>query len=408
MALSNDEKFERAVELLNTTTLSQRSVAEKVGLAESSLRYKLARRAQQRAQASAEQAPGVRRNDDGSATIVANKTAESWTPESLLEAHGLEPDEWEIIRVRGNRWGDPDDPNHQLRIDVVPRESLVLPAALEPVEFGSLVKPAPDGGVDFGSKTIVVVGDQHCPLHDRTLHKLFVQFLLDEQPAEGVLLGDILDFTEISRHRTRPGFTQTVNDTIQSAFEVLRDYRLASPDTRWRLLRGNHDDRLEHAILDNNEKLYGITAADEEIPALSLKRLLHLDELGIELVDEDWDRAKTPVTTSLSARHGYMTSEGTGRQMLNKHSNSQIQGHSHRMRFSYRTQHDPIDVRVAIEAGTMAQIHEGLGYADEPDWQQGFVYGTAWDDGDFALAPAIYVDGRLLLPDGRRYTDGSK
>jgi hypothetical protein len=73
------------------------------------------------------------------------------------------------------------------------------------------------------------------------------------------------------------------------------------------------------------------------------------------------------------------------------------------MQFTYKTKHDPIDVKLAVQAGTMAKIDEGLGYASEPDWQQGFVYGHTWGKKDFALAPAIYVKGRLLLPDGRRY-----
>ena len=51
----------------------------------------------------------------------------------------------------------------------------------------------------------------------------------------------------------------------------------------------------------------------------------------------------------------------------------------------------------------MCQIHQGLGYADSPDWNQGFIVAHVWDDGDFVTSPAPYVPGRLLTPDGRRY-----
>ena len=49
-----------------------------------------------------------------------------------------------------------------------------------------------------------------------------------------------------------------------------------------------------------------------------------------------------------------------------------------------------------------------MGYAGQPDWTQGFVYGAAWeDDGYFTAAPAFYNDapngGSLLLADGSRY-----
>lgn len=54
-------------------------------------------------------------------TFVLNEIPESdWKPDALLKAHGLDPKEWQVVRVRGNRWGDPDDPNAQLRIDAIP------------------------------------------------------------------------------------------------------------------------------------------------------------------------------------------------------------------------------------------------------------------------------------------------
>lgn len=346
-----------------------------------------------------DRAPGVSKHEDGTATVTGELGA-STSPEDLMRRFGLDADEWKIVRVRVNEWGSPPQP--QLRVDAVPLDLLI--PQVDPDEWKGLPKPKKSKKAD---KSVVICGDHHCPHHDPTLHELFCSFLADEKPDQLVLLGDIADYSTVSRHRETEGFRQSVVECNRAVFDVLRDYREASPNTEVVMLPGNHDARVEYYILDRAPGLRDIGPAfEEQVSAYSLRRLWRLDELGVELVsdhDSDWERAKYPITEALTARHGYMTSKNAGETMLVKHSRSQIQGHSHRMQFTYKTKHDPIDVKLAVQAGTMAKIADGLGYASEPDWQQGFVYGHTWGEKDFALAPAIYVEGRLLLPDGRRY-----
>jgi hypothetical protein len=343
--------------------------------------------------------PGFTKHDDGTASLVAEPGAKT-SPEALLKKFGLDIEDWKIVRVRVNEWGDPPQP--QLRVDAIPTELLIAP--VDPDGWKGLPKPKK---AKQANQSVVICGDHHCPHQDETLHRLFCSFLADEKPDLLVLLGDIADYSTVSRHRETEGFRQSVVECNRAVFDVLRDYREASPDTRVVMLPGNHDARVEYYILDKAPGLREIGPAfEEQVSAYSLRRLWRLDELGVDLVsdhDSDWERAKFPITEALTARHGYMTSKNAGETMLVKHSRSQIQGHSHRMQFTYKTKHDPIDVRLAVQAGTMAKIEDGLGYSSEPDWQQGFVYGHTWGTKDFALAPAIYVKGRLLLPDGRRY-----
>lgn len=396
----NDRVTRAAALIAADPSLSRRAAARAVGINESTLRLRGVRGGQP---ASEPEAVGLQDFGDGSATVSSDPAdAHPWTPTSLLEAHGLVVDEWEIVSVRVNRWGDVEDPKQQLRVNAIRKDSL-----LQVPDLTDWTPLDPPLNPDYGDHSLVIAGDQHAPHHDKGLHRAFLGFLADEKPDIGILLGDTGDFSTISRHRTSAGFAQTVNQVNDAAVHLLQDYRESSPGTKWILLRGNHDDRLEYALQDHNPELYqvrpGQISTAEETPALNLRRLWHLDALGIELVDEEWRRAHYAITGSLTARHGYLVSENTGQQMLNKHSNSQVQGHSHRLRFTYRTKHDPLDVRVAVEAGTMAEIQDGLGYEDEPNWQQGFITGYSWEDGDFALAPAVYVHGKILLPDGRRY-----
>jgi hypothetical protein len=329
----------------------------------------------------------------------------SWTPEALLREHGLDPEEWVIARIRVNRWDDPDSPKHQLRFDVVPRSAVI---EIQPPDPSKWKAPKLRKPTNSKPKTVVVVSDHHAPFEDRDLHSCFLQYLRDEEPDEGIVNGDLLDFHTISRHRSRDGFAAPANECLQAGYNILADYRTASPKTRWTLKKGNHCQRLEDSIVDNVCGLHRLTIPGDDVPALSFRRLLRLDELGIDYVDADWDMAKVRVSSKLSVRHGPATGKAATQRLLDKFSMSVIQGHTHRLSLTFRTEHSddedvPTSTRMGAEGGCMCQVHEGLGYTDSPDWNQGFLTAHVWPNDDFHTLPGIYVPGRLLAPNGRRY-----
>jgi hypothetical protein len=150
------------------------------------------------------------------------------------------------------------------------------------------------------------------------------------------------------------------------------------------------------------------------VPALSLQRLLRLDELGVTYHDEQpWDRSKITVLDNhrLAARHGLSTTRNATKKALTDLGGSTALGHSHRLSVEYRTTWHPesgAETRLAAEAGCACEIEDGLGYISggQPDWQQGFLIAKSHlPSDDFTVATAIYLPGRLLLPDGRRYSD---
>jgi len=389
------------------------SVAKDLGYHPESLRSHLKREGIPSAKAADAIAPG----DVKTFTLDNLPAGAEWTPERLLEKLGLNPEEWRItnVKARGGHWGSPDEPNSQIRLEVS-----VVPLFTQAIKLPQLENwtplPKPKKRKGKGPETSVVISDHHCPHEDRVFHALFCQYIEDEQPDRIEINGDLLDFADISRHRqipaTGPGgpndYNNTVNECLQAAFNVLHDYRLACPNAHIRLKFGNHDCRLYYSLLDNLKGLYDITAANSEVPALSLRNLLHLDELHIELVEKEWDKAKTRIGKRLTALHGYSTSKNPGGKMLTELSGSTLQGHSHRLSLLYRTSHDPDDgpeTRLAGECGCACQIGDGLGYITgaSADWQNGFGIVKTWSDHDFTVAFGIYLPGRLLLPDGRRF-----
>ena len=361
-------------------------------------------------------------------TVTADDLASSpWTPESLLKSHGLDADKWHVARVRANRYGREDDPNVQLRIDAEPIEAPIAipnPEDYKPIPVRK--RPKKEAG---DPETVLIVGDHHAPHFSRPFHRCLVEWIRDQFEAGKIdrieVNGDLLDASGpagggLTRHEVIPGsgYDSSLNEGLDAAFTILRDYRDACPDPDVRIIlkRGNHDERIEKALLSNGvSALYRVRPAqqgegEEEVPALSLRRLLHLDLLRVEYIDEQWERAESRINHRLTTVHGFTTSRNAGKVMLDSLSGSSLQGHTHRLSLLYRTTKHPTgpEVRVAGEIGCAAEIDDGLGYGNpSKDWQNAAMIARVWPDGDFNLAPLIFLPNpdRLLTPDGRRYLD---
>jgi hypothetical protein len=188
---------------------------------------------------------------------------------------------------------------------------------------------------------------------------------------------------------------------LNAGYAILSDYRDATPATRWRKLRGNHDFRLESELLTRAERMFGVRPADipgepEAANALSLRRLLHLDALGIELVGregEDWKFGEIRVADGLTVRH-----QPPSKAKLSRLTRSVIAGDTHRQAIEYVTEYGDDDeprVLALVQTGCMANTKGGLGYATDADWQQGFATAAIHPDGSTSFDLATFRAGVL-------------
>jgi hypothetical protein len=368
-------------------------------------------------------------------TRVTGDTAEASTgrttqapvlddPDAMLRQRGLQPEEWYIDSITCNEWGGAEK---QYQTKFIAKRKVAL----------GLVRPARADGwrVDEVKRmttrhlatdpdeprTIVIVGDQQAPFHDEHLDTLFRAWLYHNEPDEGVLLGDTIDLPDISRHPFDPDSNATVNQCIQSGYDILRGYVAASEGTAWVKLIGNHDTRLREFVLKQAKELYGVRRAtrpgeEGESSVLSVEHLLRLDELGIDLVDPHgpYDQGHYTLSPHLAVRHGWLAQKGGGKTALASLEHlgySIVVGHTHRQSLVQKTGHDiggNIFTLVGVEAGCMCVVQrtekEGRywpNYAVNPDWQQGFAVATIWPDGKFRIDLATYVNNVLLYRDQR-------
>jgi hypothetical protein len=347
----------------------------------------------------------------GQARHVTSDDPQEWGDiRRLLQERGLRPDDWVVIKARVNEWGGPDgQDNAQLRVELAPRMGLLLPARSDGWQAPPRPEPAP-----AEHELVAFLGDHHAPHHDERLHAAVCEWLREFKPARGIILGDLLDLDTLSRHRRTPEWTAEVQATLDAGYSILRAYIEASPGTRWEMLDGNHEERLRNSVLDHLSTMFGVRRAreeeqPEEQPVLSTPYLLRLDELGVEWhpAGSSYEHAQINVTSELAARHGWIAKKGSGASALTTIDHlrySVVIGHTHRQAIVHHTAHS-IDGQpktlLGCEAGTLANIEGGLGYANAPDWQQGFAVADVYSGtpGLFKVDLATYVDGTLLWRD---------
>lgn len=170
-------------------------------------------------------------------------------------------------------------------------------------------------------KSVLLLSDLHIPYH----HLPSIESALDYGFKCGVdaiyINGDLIDFAKISRWKKDPGLasTKVEIDMVRSFLEGLSGLGLPIY-----FKMGNHEDRWERYLLDNAPELYSL---DE----LQMGRLLHLDELDIELI-ESKQRAKFG---KLNVVHGHEFGESIfspvnpARGLFLRAKTSVIAGHNH-------------------------------------------------------------------------------
>lgn len=357
-------------------------------------------------------------------------------PDRMLRERGLDPEDWYIDSITVNEWEGMEasntDPDTGLRYNNKATLYQTKFTAKRKQPYAGLMPPRTDGWTaparykqpSTEPQLVVICGDQHAPFHDKHLHDLFQQWLGYNLPDRGVVLGDLGDFPDISRHRQDPENQAFAQECLQSSYDVFRDYVRASLDTEWDYLIGNHDVRIRNYCIENAPRIYGLRTVDtDDSPGEAIHTMSHLmrlDELGVNLVDAhgSYEWGQVELSEHLAVRHGWLARKGSGATALatlNETGYSVIMGHTHRQSTVFKSQPE-IDgeqrTTVAVEAGTMCRI-DPRGTFDEKgrrfpnydsghaDWQRGFCTAAIFSDGRFKVDLASYVNGTLLWRDQR-------
>ena len=257
----------------------------------------------------------------------------------------------------------------------------------------------------------IIVGDLQSPFVDHDALAAFNSMLGDlgtVHPAIDVLIdnGDHYDNYAISRYKKTEGrgtpeaFVREVTQGT-AIFEEWR--RILGPDVDIVLHKGNHEVRWDAYLeTQDTEHLYAIMkVVDPE--ALTFEHITGLDKLGIITVPY----MKPTLYGDVIVTHGTKSSQNAGMTVRNairgQFGTNVVLNHIHTG--AMVAQRYIGGTVIGIENFTMADL-DGLGYAEWPNWVQGFTYMKVVDGVSY-LRPVVMrnqcfeFDGVVYTPRGR-------
>jgi len=236
---------------------------------------------------------------------------------------------------------------------------------------------------------VAVLSDIHYPYEDAQALKLTREYLLDYQPDMFILNGDILDCYSISRYDKNPSRNIDFNEELEYAKTKIRQWVDDFPDAEFKMLEGNHEERLKKYVSSNAAALFNIKG-------VKMEHLLDLDILGIE-----WIPASHELKIgNLLFTHGHLARKHAGssaRGHYESYGCSVLIGHIHRLSTAWKR--TKMGDFCMIENGTLCDFN--VEYMKFPDWQHGFTT-IEFDGADFSPRQHAIVDYKLIA-DGKVY-----
>lgn len=366
-------------------------------------------------------------SDDGDGLTVNLKgQALVMNVDDLVREASIDLEAWRIERHRVNTWtttlkGPDGDPqivrNWQVRADLQRR----IDADIKPVVGVALPRKRPT----YSRSEHVVLGipdSQHgyhwdekhrrlIPLHDRAACDLAVQAAKLVQPDTIVLMGDMVDFAEVSTKFPTPmRYRDTLNPVLREMHWWLAQLRMAAPAARIVYLEGNHEARLVRALTPQHGHLTELRGVNDASAALAIPRLLDLPSLEIEYVGP---YGSGIWVEGVFYQHGDKVrgrGGATSQSVCAETSHSVRFGHIHRVERASKRVYGPTGARqvTAATAGCLCSLEIGRvpGFKQRQDWQQALELTHIVDGQDHLSLLDIHngrmeLHGRILTGDPR-------
>jgi predicted phosphodiesterase len=236
----------------------------------------------------------------------------------------------------------------------------------------------------------VFIPDIHAPYIDEDAFGVAVSFIKSFKPSIIFIMGDVIDFYQLSRFNKNPVRMTELQGDIDQAVAALHRIRQAAPQADIQLLRGNHEHRLTKFLWSKAAEL--ISLRD-----LTVERLLDLKQLRIRYIEQG-----SLMFHGFLVKHGNVVRSRSGYTAtgeMEKAGISGISGHTHRLSQVYKNNYS--GMTTWVEAGCLCSLNPEYAEGQVVDWQQGLAYGFfERDDNRFEIHTAPIIKGRIIY-DGR-------
>lgn len=240
---------------------------------------------------------------------------------------------------------------------------------------------------------VTVLPDLHIPYHDKKTWQNVLKYLRDFKPNEIVLLGDFLDFSQISSHNREnlKALTETsLDDDYRVGNQCLDE--LQAVQKKITFISGNHD-YLVNRFIDAFPQLKG---------SIEVPLRLNLKERGVKYVPF-WESGAVHKIGKATFIHGYYTNDGHAKKHLSAWEENVFYGHLHDTQSYSKTNNGSNKTKIAQSLGCLCDYRQYWMKGRPSRWQQAFGEFHFREDGFFNYYVVNVFNHGFVAPSGKWY-----
>lgn len=284
------------------------------------------------------------------------------------------------------------EPLFQIKVWLKRKNTEISNVSLSPIQINVQILKKPVTK-KHGIKTAAIIPDIHVgfstcvnnsqskliPFHDRKALDVALQIVEMENVDTLIYLGDILDLAEWTSHFVRsPEYYFNTQSSITEAAWWMTQFRLAAQNSEQSYIEGNHELRIQTAVIQNLSPAYNIKTPESQYPVLSIPNFLGLDRINVKYVP-GYPNNYVWLGDDILCTHGNTARSNAGAtvaKIIDEHNTTIIQGHIHRHEMVSRTIHlrDETKIIQAFSPGCLCKIDGTVpGSSARSQWQQGIA-----------------------------------
>jgi hypothetical protein len=176
-------------------------------------------------------------------------------------------------------------------LDIIPHENPLRPYALPNTYYGDNERIFIVGDIQLGFWAVLDDEDpkkfKFIPFHDEAAIDVMLQAIAIFKPHRVVIIGDFFDFPQLSRFQQEPQWAQTMQASIQYGHDLIGLIRATAGDEcKIDFIPGNHETRMQRAIVNNNPALMNLRKPGEKYSIYSIQSLMDFEKRNIECAAE--------------------------------------------------------------------------------------------------------------------------
>lgn len=232
---------------------------------------------------------------------------------------------------------------------------------------------------------VLIFSDPHGWLADQSALRCINKVLQHHNFDEVMIAGDLVDLPYVSRHEKKlfdegilKGYSE-IGEIEYTKEQVLKPLRASLRDeTKIRFIPGNHDERITKPHLNSKGQLARLGVLFKEYKTTELDVMLDFNGFGVE-----WDKGDAwEYFDKFTVVHGLSLAKNASERNIQQYMGSGASGHTHRLNPRYQTNRK--GPYVWFETGC-TRVRTEVEYFPTgviPDWQNGFVTLTFYNNGD--------------------------